>query len=297
MRRRNFLTTVIPAGIATTLLPKALTAFVPAFDDQGNTVIIKNGSSAERFINGIGMRGGLTGLIRKGDKVVIKPAMAYDSEPGKGLTTNPQLVRELINRSYAAGAHQVSVFDHTWDSWTKCYKDSGIERIAKDARARVWPANDERYYSEVKSAKSEFLKSVKIHNALLDADVFINVSVIEMNNEGVRASIFNLTGCIWDRDFITDGNYDTGLADLLYYLHPDLTVIDADTFSPQNDNDRKINFNKQIISDNPVFADSVVCRLLNISPDEVGYLKIAEHLGFGTTTVALSEIRQLNLKS
>jgi len=36
----------------------------------------------------------------------------------------------IVKQCFAAGAKEVTVFDHTCDDWQKCYKNSGIEVTA-----------------------------------------------------------------------------------------------------------------------------------------------------------------------
>jgi len=92
-------------------------------------------------------------IVKRGDMVVLKPAVDFDMIPDTKLATNPFPVREIINQCYEAGAKAVSIFDQTNNASTKCYKNSGIERIAKDTTGRVLPFKNELFNSEVKSGK------------------------------------------------------------------------------------------------------------------------------------------------
>jgi len=96
------------------------------------------------------------------------------------------------------------VFDHTCDDWRKCYANSGIEAAAKAAGAKVLPAHEESYYRTVSLPKGKNLKSAKIHEAILDSDVWINVPVLK-NHGGAKMSISmkNHMGIVWDRGFFT----------------------------------------------------------------------------------------------
>ena len=59
------------------------------------------------------------------------------------------LVKRIIEHCFKAGAKEVYVFDHTCDNWVNCYRNSGIEKAAKSAGAKVVPANSESYYQEI----------------------------------------------------------------------------------------------------------------------------------------------------
>jgi len=287
MKRRNFIQFVFPAGLTSGLLSHAFLSHATTQGQSGNTVIVKGGLPHQRFLRGIDAYGGISRLVKKGQHVVVKPAMAFNQPAGSGCNSDPALIKEIIEKCYEAGAKAVSLFDHTIDEWTKCYKNSGIERVAKDAMARVLPANHEMFYSEVKSGKAGILKTVKIHDALSKADVFINVAVARSGRDGgFSGAVENLAGCIWGRRHILNPGDVRELADLLYYLKPGLTILDY--YQGRETNGSSQNF--QIISDDCVAADSVALQLLNRNPEHSVYLEIADKLGLGNNRVNISQI-------
>ncbi len=76
-------------------------------------------------------------FVKPGQKVVVKPNIGWDKVPELAGNTNPKLVAEIVKQCFAAGAKkEVTVFDHTCDDWQKCYKNSGIEAVAKAAGAK-----------------------------------------------------------------------------------------------------------------------------------------------------------------
>ncbi|MBN1822435.1 MAG: DUF362 domain-containing protein [Prolixibacteraceae bacterium] len=256
MKRRNFIKSLLPIGLFGGGIIN-LNAFP---NSPVENVIIINGSPTGRFEKGIEELGGISRFVKKGDRVVIKPTMAFDNPPESGFNSNPELIQEIIQQCLDTGAKIVSVFDHTIDSWTKCYKNSGIERIAKDALARVLPANDERFYSEVKPEKEGILRSLKIHNSVLEADVIINVASARIENQGqFRGGIKNLTGFVWGRSFFENPDNEDDLAVLANYLNPSLNVVDGKGF--------------QVISANCFAADILASETLNLDPGHFVYLK------------------------
>ncbi|NQU88600.1 MAG: DUF362 domain-containing protein [Mariniphaga sp.] len=277
MKRRDFIKAIVPVGfLAGNVFSLATSS--NAFED---IVVVKNELPHLRFRKGIEEIGGIGRFVKKGQRVAIKPAMAYDQAPESGLNSNPLLVEEIIKQCRVAGARSVSVFDHTIESWTKCYKNSGIERIAKDAEARVLPANNEMFYSEINLAEPQELKTVKIHNSILEADVFINVAVARIDEKhGYLGSVKNLAGCIWSRQNIALPGNDKAMAELMYYIKPELTILDSTDF--------------QVLTTDCVAADSLAFQFLNRNTDNIEYLKIADELGFGDSRIKVSDVRTLN---
>lgn len=96
-------------------------------------VAVMGGEPEAMFRRAITEIGGMKQFIKPGQKVVVKPNIGWDKVPELAGNTNPKLVAEIVKQCLAAGAKEVTVFDHTCDDWQKCYKNSGIEEAAKAA--------------------------------------------------------------------------------------------------------------------------------------------------------------------
>lgn len=115
----------------------------------------------------------------------MKPNIGWDKVPELAGNTNPKLVAEIVKQCFAAGAKEVTVFDHTCDDWQKCYKNSGIEAVAKAAGAKVMPAHLESYYKPVDLPSGKKMKKAKVHEAILNCDVWINVPILKTMAEPI----------------------------------------------------------------------------------------------------------------
>jgi len=78
----------------------------------------------------------------KRSRILLKPSMAWNQQPGAGYNSDPVLVDFLVRLLVKEGAREVALFDQCYQNWTSCYRASGIERVAKDASGRVYPGND-----------------------------------------------------------------------------------------------------------------------------------------------------------
>ena len=246
--------------------------------------------------------GGIGRFVKKGQSVVIKPNIGWDKKPEFAANTNPDLIAALIKQCFQAGANKVVVFDHTCDNWQRCYLNSGIEKAAKDAGATVLPGNDEVYFKEVKFPQGKKLQSAKVHQALLDADVWFNVPVLK-NHGGAKMSIAmkNYMGIVWDRGFFHSNDLQQCIADACTYVKkPALNIIDAyrcmRKHGPQG---RSINdtsvLKSIIVSTDIVAADTAAIGLFNqvekMEINEVGHIACGENLKLGT-----QDLNKLNVK-
>ena len=240
MDRRRFLSKMIGStvaagsavafGNAATLLA-ASEAAAPAYD----LVAVRGGGAGADVRQGHGLAGGMQAFVPKGSKVVVKPNIGWDVTPERGGNTNPKLVARIIEHCLNAGAKEVSVFDHTCDPWAQCYKNSGIERAVKDAGGKIVSGDNEGYYQQVIIPKGERLTEAKVHELLLEADVFINVPVLKHHSSSmVTIGMKNLMGVVWDRWYWHRNDLHQCIADFASYRRPTLTVVDAYNVMKQN---------------------------------------------------------------
>ena len=220
MDRRDFLKTVAITGAAMTIqrseAMEILTQTInKANGDKPDLVAVMGGEPEAMFRRAISELGGMKQFVKPGQKVVVKPNIGWDKVPELAGNTNPKLITEIIKQCFAAGAKEVTVFDHTCDDWQKCYKNSGIEAAAKEAGAKVMPAHLESYYKPVDLPKGQKMKKAKIHEAILNCDVWINVPILK-NHGGANLTISmkNHMGIVWDRGFFHQNDLQQCNADI-----------------------------------------------------------------------------------
>lgn len=269
-------------------------------------VAVMGGEPVEMFRKGIAEMGGMGRYVKKGQKVCVKPNIGWDKAPEMAANTNPLLVAEIVRQCLAAGASEVTVFDHTCDDWRKCYSNSGIEEAAKKAGAKVVPADQESYYKPVSIAKAKILKSTKIHEAILNADVWINVPVLK-NHGGAKMSISmkNLMGIVWDRGFFHKNDLQQCIADISSLeRRPALNVVDAyrlmKTNGPRGRSEADVVNSKALfLSQDMVAVDTAATNFFNqvreMPLTDVGHLSRGESIGVGTMKLDTLKIKRVKI--
>ncbi len=298
MDRRQFLGAAVVAGAALTVGKAARTRAEPRAPDL---VAVKNGEPGAMFDRGIQELGGMKAFVKKGQKVLVKPNIGWECAPELGANTNPQLVARIVEQALAAGARQVFVFDHSCDDGARCYRTSGIAAAARAAGAKVAPANLERAYHPVE-VPGKILTEAKVHELLLEADVFINVPVVKCHSSAaVTAGMKNLMGVVWDRRYWHGHDLMQCIADMAGYRKPDLVVVDAYRVivrhGPRGGEPEDVETMKmQLLSTDPVAADMAGARLLYQDPRQVvSYLPLAAAAGLGRIDLEALDIRRITL--
>lgn len=310
MKRRDFLKTSALASAALSLnfegLQAALANNQVTVEKAPDLVAVMGGEPEQMLDKALEAMGGIGKYVRQGQSVVIKPNIGWDRTPELAGNTNPELVSALVKRCLAAGAKKVTVFDHTCDNWQKCYDRSGIADAVKAAGGVIVPANDEVYYKEVSIPKGVNLKKAKIHEALLEADVWLNVPILK-NHGGAKMTISmkNYMGIVWDRGFFHKNDLQQCIADICTWeKRPVLNIVDAYRVlrqnGPQGKSAADVSVLKTlIVSPDIVAIDTAAVRFFNqvekMDIAAVGHLSKGEEHKLGSTNLDKITIKRIKI--
>lgn len=306
MKRRYFLKAIALTGaVASFKWSEGLEIMLQSAKGY-DLVAVLGGEPADMFKKAIAELGGMGRYVKKGQKVVVKPNIGWDRSPELAANTNPDLLAEIIRRCFTAGAKEVIVFDHTCDDWRRCYKNSGIQAAVEKAGGKMMPAHEESYYREVNLPQGVNLKSTKIHEAILDCDVWINVPVLKMHGGAkMSVSLKNLMGIVWDRRFFHSHNLQQCIADCnTLSKKPVLNIIDAyrviKSNGPQGRTESDVALAKGLfISSDSVAADTAAIKFYNqISPMDISaveHVGKAEALRVGTTKIEGLNVKRIKV--
>ena len=309
MDRREFfkksILTGITAGTAMTFgdFSKIFAGKVPPPGAPGpfDLVAVKDGEPVQMFDKAIESLGGMKNFVKKGQTVVIKPNIGWDTSPQRGANTNPDLVKRIIEHCFSAGAKTVHVFDNTCDNWTKCYENSGIQKTVKDAGGKLVPGNSESNYQEVDVKNGKKLKKTKVHELILSSDVFINVPVLKSHGSSViTAAMKNHMGIVWDRGYWHRNNLNQCIADFAAYRKPDLNVVDAYRVmtkrGPRGVSEEDVVLMKSLLLSKDIVAiDTAAAKLFGADPADVPYIKLAHDAGLGTMDLTKLSINRIKM--
>jgi uncharacterized protein (DUF362 family) len=306
MKRRDFLKKSASAGLAAGVVVSigeynSMLASSPA-TPKYDMVAIMGGSPDAMFDLGIQELGGMGAFIQKGQKVLVKPNIGWDVIPEFAACTNPLLVKRIIEHCFKAGAREVYVFDHTIDNWVNCYRNSGIEKASKSAGAKVAPANSENYYSEIEIPGGIKLKKAKVHELLLETDVFINVPVLkDHNSTRMTCCLKNMMGVVWDRGYWHSNNLNQCIADYaLFQKKPALNIIDCYNVMVKNgpqgvSRQDVVQMKSQIITTDWVAGDAAASRMLGVETGKIEYIPIAHKMGLGNMNIDSLSIKRIKM--
>ncbi len=305
MDRRDFLKKGFLYSLSGSLITTASGFFSNVFG-KGNSlpdlVAVRGSDPVTMYKRGIDEIGGMSRFVKRGQTVVVKPNIGWDVPPERAANTNPHLVKAIIESCYEAGARRVYCFDNTCDNWRRSYKNSGIEDAVNDANGQMVPGNQERYYHDVDIPGTKKLKNVKVHELLMESDLYINVPVLKHHGSTtLTIAMKNLMGVVWDRRFYHRNDLHQCIADFcLFERKPKLNIVDAYLVMTKNgprgtSTSDLTRMKSLLISPDIVAIDSASARLFGADPNNIGHMRIAEKLGIGSLDLSKRNIERVYL--
>ena len=305
MDRREFLNKpakgafLVGAGLSTGLIsPVSLAASTP-------DVALVKGDPGPATRAAVEMLGGMGSVVKKGNRVVIKPNMSFASSPDVGANTHPLVVQAIATMCWEAGASSVLILDHSLAPGVLCLERSGVKAAAASVKEdMVFMVNDADHYSDVKIEHGKNLKETEIAKSVLRADVLIAAPTAKSHSgAGVSLSLKGMMGLIYDRGSLHWKGLDSCIVDLCTVLKADLSVIDGthvlSTGGPRGPG-KVMNENKVIASRDMVAADAQAVAEFTwygkkFQPRQVGHIREAHKRKLGRMDIENLGVERLAL--
>lgn len=285
-------------GVSPSLTPTA-----PPTAGQAYLAVARGDDPARITRAAVDALGGMSRFVKRGDDVIVKPNMCAASFPPEyAVTTNPVVMGALVQLCLEAGAKRVRVMDSPFSGTTRqAYKISGIQDAVERAGGQMEVMNSIKYAAYTLPPEARDLKTWKVYQDILDADVLIDVPIAKHHNlAGVTLGIKNLMGVVQDRNGL-HRNLHQRLADLATLIRPTLTLVDGVRVLQENGPtggslDYVRQANTVIASHDLVAADAWAAReFFGLSPADVGYIHLAQEMNLGRVDFDALNVQEVQL--
>lgn len=283
MKRRDFMKDLALGSMALRFGPSLL-AQAKVHPEM---TVISGESPAAITTEALAALGGMNRFVSKGDKVLIKPNIGWDRTPELAATTNPEVVRTLVELCLEAGAKEVTVMDNTINQAPRCYARSGIAEAAKAGGAKVPFVNE--YRLKKMDLRGEWLKDWEVFTDFVETDKLINVPIAKHHSlSRLTMGMKNWLGAIGGRRNQLHQKIDEAMVDLAAFFKPQLTVLDAYRIltrnGPQGGRTSDTQLRKTVVAGvDPVAVETAGAGFFDLGPDELVYLGLAARRGLGQT--------------
>jgi uncharacterized protein (DUF362 family)/Pyruvate/2-oxoacid:ferredoxin oxidoreductase delta subunit len=217
--------------------------------------------------------GGTQSFVKKGNRVLLKPNLLYGKAPEKAVTTHPSIVKGMIKIVRDAGGIP-SIGDSPAVRglmWTA--DKSGIKKVAEEMDCPLVEFNRPVL---TRSGETKFFKQIEIDQAVLEADVVINLPKWKTHGMTLLTlGVKNLFGCIpgsrkplWHLKVGEDRHaFAQILVDLYRIIQPRLTILDGILSMEGNgpNSGHPLPLGLILASDDALALDQVVCDIIGIS--------------------------------
>ncbi len=278
-----------PTLSPTTLAKATMTATpIPPTASEPYLVVARGTAPSAIVRAAVDALGGINKFVKAGNDVILKPNICNAQNTFEyASTTNPQVMAELVKMCLEAGAKRVRVMDQPFSGTaTEGYKRSGIRDAVEKAGGQMEIMANAKYVS-VDFPRGRDLKSSKVYQDILKADVVINVPIAKHHGSAqVTMAMKAMMGVIQDRNDIHIA-LDQRIADLNTLLKPTLHIIDAIRVLKENGPtggslSDVMQANTIIATVDPVAADAYATQLFfNKKPEQIGYIKFGAEMGLG----------------
>lgn len=189
----------------------------------------------EAAVSGLDGRLGISRFVSRGDVVLLKPNVGFDRAPQLGATTNPLVVRAVIQLCKQAKAGRIIVADNPIESPGACFAKSGMTAAAEAEGASVMICSSahERAMQvrpgQPDPSRNEALGTWPIFwKPLKDADKVIGLPVIKDHNlSSASMAMKNWYGLLSGRRNQFHQAIHDIISDLGYMMKPTLIVADG----------------------------------------------------------------------
>ncbi len=277
-----------PTGAETGDLVTLKDYSVPKVDGQMISVV-KSADRTAAVNKAIDLLGGIQRFVKPGERVLIKPNVAFASAPGIGATTDPALVAEVVRLCYKLGqAREVFVTDNPINDPESCFSYTGIGKACVEAGAKV-VLPKESYFRPTTLKGARLIRDWPVlYEPLAGVDRVIGIAPVK-DHARSKASMTmkNWYGLLGGRRNLFHQDINTIITELATLMKPTLVILDGTMVMMHNgptggsvaDLERRDTI---IAGADQVAVDAFGATLLGLKAADLPYLQKAMDAGCGT---------------
>ncbi|MCX5638453.1 MAG: DUF362 domain-containing protein [Planctomycetota bacterium] len=251
---------------------------------------------AKVIVTQLALLGGLEKFVRPGDTVLLKPNFIAPKSRHHATQTDPAIILAVASLLKDFGARPFVGDSPAWGNVFACVKALKLEEPLKRLGVPVKQLDKPRW-CRIGAGNPK----VGISSVALDADVIINLPKFKTHQQLVATfAVKNMFGCVSGKrkalwHFRKGKNADDFcklLIRIYEFLQPALTIIDAVTVmdGPGPIRGRARPLGWLVGGTDPIACETICCKLVNISPDDLPIIKTSSRMGFGCWDISKIEI-------
>ena len=239
--------------------------------------------------DGLELLGGLSSLIRKDEKILLKPNLLKKAEVEKAVITHPVVVGAMIRILREAEYGDIVLADSCGTGTTsKVIAGTGMDEYLKKYSV---PAIDYSKGIQVPYPQGTQAKSFVLPEELTRADCVISLCKMKTHAlERITGAVKNSYGFVYGKNkavghtmYPSADSFARMLVDLNRCVHPRLYIMDGIVAMEGNGpgSGDPVPMKVMLMSRDPVALDTVFCHLIHLKPELVPTNYHGEKMGLG----------------
>ena len=257
-----------------------------------NVAIVKGENPVETTVNALKLIEADIehALAESGKKqILIKPNYINSKHPSTGITTDSRVIEGVVKFLKAGGtASDVVVGEGSGFADTfQAFKIAGVDAVADRWGVKLVDLNKDEFV-EAHVPNPLNLKKVRVAKTALES-IIVSVPKLKPHRIAtVTLSLKNMMGALASKGSMHRGtSLSENIADLTSVLKPSLAVIDGIIAGEGHETSgNPVPMNLVIAGTDPVAVDAIGAAVMDISPEDVKHLQLAEKKGLGTCQLA-----------
>lgn len=239
-----------------------------------------------RVEEAVGLLGGWAAFVRPGERVLVKPNLLTGADPGRAVTTHPEVVRAVIEGCRKAGA-EVWVGDSPgFGNPERVAAKTGILPVCEETGARFVPLEQA---ADVPFPAGRVVKRFPLAEAVRQVDKVISVAKFKTHGLAFyTGAVKNLYGTVAGLEkarfhlrYQSREEHAALLVDLYHLVKPALSLVDAvvgmEGAGPQNGTPREVGL--LLAGADGLAVDAVGASIMGLAPQQVPLFQAAAAAG------------------
>ncbi len=229
--------------------------------------------------------GGMSGFVKPGQRVLLKPNLLTGSRPTKECTTRPELVRAVAEMVMEVGGKPFLGDSPAFGSAKGVATANGLLEIAEQLNIPIVEFHGKRYQTV-----NDKFNHLLLSKEAMDADVIINLPKVKSHCQlTMTLGVKNLFGCVpgkmkawWHLEAGKDANrFGEMLVETARAINPNLTILDGiighEGNGPSAGEPRDLGI--LAAADNVFALDRAILEVLQVNPAKVPTVAASQRLG------------------
>jgi uncharacterized protein (DUF362 family) len=256
--------------------------------DGPQVAVVTGRERVEAVGRALAMLGGIERFVRPGDRVLVKPNVAFASPPSLGATAHPDTVGEIVRLCLAAGAASVVVTDNPIADPRGAFEISGVARAVERAGGRLLIPAPADFQAVTVPGTRHLIDWPVLAAPLLAATRVIGVAPVKCHHRaGASLGLKNWYGLLGGARSVFHQDEHGLVRDLALAVRPTLTVLDGTdammTNGPTGGSLSDLKPTRTLIAGtDPVAVDVLGLALLDRTAADAPYVRLAAEAGAGS---------------